>query len=132
MVNVSGYVNRKPDWFKGDLFDIEALSRMKDRHLKEFGRTNKWRVEVVAINGQLWVHWFDYDHSDPKFYTVTPRHDRYTRPVNEFLYLDVMIDTTKAAVSDDLNWLKDGALVVDNVRNSLFIKYPKTMPATQG
>lgn len=131
VVTVTGYVNRKPDWFQGDLFDIEALGVMKDRHLREFGGTDRYRVEIVKINAVPWVHWFDYDLADPKSKTTTPRHDRYTRPLTKFLYLDVMFDTSKAAVSEDLNWLKEAETMHEQVRNSLVIRYPATVSKIQ-
>jgi hypothetical protein len=128
-IEFSAFVNKKPDWFKGGLFDIEALKAMMEHRVRVLGKGAEFRFEVVTINGVPWVHWWDYDAAVAPSGAWPSRLDRYTRPLTDDLYLDVAIDLLKATTSENLSWLKTAEPIRERLRNSLVIKYPAGTPS---
>jgi len=127
-IDFFGFVGKKPDWFKGDLFDIAALKEMLEHRVRVLGKGAEFRFEIVTINGVPWVHWCDYDPAAPKTGVWPSKLDRYTRPLTEDLYLDVAIDLLKASTSENLDWLKTAEPLREKLKNSLVIKYPAVTP----
>ena len=128
-IDFFGIVNKKPEWFKGDLFDLTALKEMMEHRVRVRGKGNEFRFEIVTINNVPWVHWFDYDPAALATGVWAKRLDRYTRPVTDELYLDVAIDLLKSTTSENLDWLKKAEPIREQLKNSLVIKYPAGTPS---
>lgn len=122
-------VNKKPDWFKGDLFNIDALKEMMEHRVRVLGGGAEFHFEIVTISGVPWVHWGDYDPKVPQPGGGGSKLDRYTRPLTEDLYIDVAIDRLKASASDKLDWLREAEPLRERLKNSLVIKYPAGTPS---
>ena len=120
-----GIVSKKPDWFKGDLFDIAALAEMMEHRVKVLGKDNEFQFDLVTINGQPWVHWFDiWEVVAPGAKTAFKHYERYTRPLTDDLYLDVAIDLSQANVAAAKKWLPGAESLRERIKNSLVIRYP--------
>ncbi len=128
-IGVSGYIKffgvvaRKPEWFRGNLFDITELNEMMKHRVVVLGKGSEFHFEIVNLNGMPWIHWCDYDPNAPSTGRVR-RLDRYSRPLTDDLYLDVAIDQGNASVSDNLGWLKTADRLRERLKNSLVIRYP--------
>jgi hypothetical protein len=128
-IEFTAFVNKKPDWFTGGLFDITALKEMMEHRVRVLGNGDKYRFEIVTINGLPWVHWSDYDPAALASGVWASRLDRYTRPVTDELYLDVAIDLLKSSTSERLDWLKEAEPLRKRLKNSLMIRYPASTPS---
>lgn len=129
-VDFFGFVNKKPEWFKGDLFDIAALKGMVEREVRNaIKMAYPFHFEIVKINGVQWVRWCSYDPAVPASGAWATRMDRYTRPLTDDLYLEVAIDLLKSTTSENLDWLKTAEPLRERLKNSLVIKYPAGTPS---
>jgi hypothetical protein len=123
-------VNKKPEWFKGDLFDSSLLKQMVEREVRSaIKMAYPFHFEIVLINGVSWVRWCNYDPAVPPSGAWATRMDRYTRPVTEDLYIEVAIDLLKSTTSENLDWLKKAEPIREQLKNSLVIKYPAGTPS---
>lgn len=123
------FVNKKPEWFNGDLFDINALKEMVQRDVRASVRTGyEFQFEVVTINKEKWVNWCGYNPKGVFADLRVRKLDRYVRPLTEDLYLMVAIDLGKASMSDNLGWLKTAEQLREHLKNSIAIKYPTDTP----
>lgn len=119
------FVNRKPDWFNGDLFDITALKDMIERNVKASVRmAYEFRFEVVTINEVQWVNWCGYNPKSLSSEGRVRKLDHYVRPLTDDLYLEVAIDLGIASTSNNLEWLKTAEQLRERLKNSLVIRYP--------
>jgi hypothetical protein len=128
-IDFHGIVSKKPDWFKGDLFDVDALKGMTERKVKSAVKNDyEFHFEVVTINGQPWVYWwFDiWEVETPGAKTAFRHFERYTRPLTDDLYLDVAIDLSKASSAENKNmgWLPEAEKLREKLKNALVIRYP--------
>ena len=131
MIIFNGFVNKKPEWFKGDLFDMVALKEMVERQTKSAVQqvSDSFYFEVVTINGVPWMHRCDYDPKSPLPGARMGKKDTYMRPLTGDLYIHVTIDLVQGIIAEKLDWLKEAELLRERLKNSLVIKYPAGPPS---